>query len=145
MFGSRARAVSDCVIETAEMSSLIALRFWMWLAGCGPPATQPHAPPSARAKANPKRSGVIGFLRLDRCHIRYRKCNNNQHQRYPQYIAQNAVLAGRAGSLRGLDDALVHDLPRWWCASGREREGPHFRSRAIVWAMARLSVNLTKI
>src|SRR5216684_7557078 len=109
MFGSRARAVSDCVIDTAEMSSLIALRFWMSLARCGPPATQPHAPPSARAKANPQRSRVIGFLRLDRCHIRYRKCNNNQHQRYPQDIAQHAELAGRAGLLRARDDALVHD------------------------------------
>src|SRR5437667_8586614 len=80
----------------------------MSLAGCGPPTTHPLAPPSARAKANPKRSEFIGFLRLDRNHIRYRKCNNNQHQRYPQYIAQDAIFAGRAGSLRGLDDALVH-------------------------------------
>src|SRR5258707_1570608 len=104
MLGSRARAVSDCVIETAEMSSLIALRFWMSLARCGPPATQPHAPPSARAKANPQRSVVIGFLRLDRRHICYPKCNNNQHQRHPDDIAQDAIFAVRAGPLPGLHD-----------------------------------------
>src|SRR6266536_3257100 len=109
MFGSLGREVSDCVILTAEMSSLMALRFWMSLARSRPPETQPLAPPIAKARANPQRSSIIGFLRLHRSHIRYRKCNNNQHQRYPQDIANHAVLPGRTGFLRARDDALVHD------------------------------------
>ena len=70
MFGSRTCEVSDRVIDTAEMSSLIAFRFWMSLARSGAPASQAETP-NPRARINPQRSSVIEGLRSDGDHISY--------------------------------------------------------------------------
>src|ERR1700686_5925050 len=129
MLGSRARRFSDWVMLTAEMSSLIPLRFWMSLARSGAPIAQPQAPPSVSpatsAKRAPKQARIMNLLRSDRQGICYRKCNNNQQRRDQQHITHDAGFAALAGLVRAEDDALIHDrslglrgLP---CLSGTER------------------------
>src|ERR1700731_4873650 len=109
MFGSRARVFSERGMSTAEMSSLMPFIFWMSLARCGPPAVHPKSPPRRRAATRPKRARVMKSLRSDRRHISNRKCNDNQHQRDRQHIADDARFAALTRPTRGLDDALVHD------------------------------------
>src|SRR5580704_5079372 len=113
MLGSRARRFSDWVMLTAEMSSLIPLRFWMSLARSGAPIAQPQAPPSVSpatsAKRAPKRARVMNLLRSDRQGICYRKCNNNQQCRDQQHITHDAGFAALADLVGAEDDALIHD------------------------------------